>query len=229
MVGADTGQGFIFSVTNSTVRYEIKLDVTTSGVSVDNLVFKPMIRRVEDTDPTWQPYAKTNKELTDDSANKTDLTNIEISGTTNNTGATISSGTFFYKDGNLVKAKSDIASGATLTLNTNYEAVTAGGLNALNSALTKHTFATGVAIPYDTDYIVPSDGYAKIILNDNAVGKYATMDVNGIWRMLSISSPATSIPDGTNTASSLFVRKGMTLRVKGSNASHLTATFYALN
>jgi hypothetical protein len=64
MVGADTGQGFIFSVTNSTVRYEIKLDVTTSGVSVDNLVFKPMIRRVEDTDPTWQPYAKTNRELT---------------------------------------------------------------------------------------------------------------------------------------------------------------------
>ena len=64
MVGADTGQGFIFSVTNSTVRYEIKLDVTSSGVSVNNLVFKPMIRRVEDTDPTWQPYAKTNRELT---------------------------------------------------------------------------------------------------------------------------------------------------------------------
>ena len=111
--------------------------VIKSGQTVSNLVFKPMLRHIEDTDPTWQPYAKTNKELTDDSANKTDLTDINItSGTTNNTGSTIASGTFFYYKDSLVKAKTDIANGATLTLNTNYEKVTAGGLNALNSALT---------------------------------------------------------------------------------------------
>lgn len=69
-------------------------------------------------------------------AAKVDLTNISITGSTNNTGSTIASGTYFYKDGTLVKAIAAIANGATLTLNTNYEIVTAGGLNDLNDALT---------------------------------------------------------------------------------------------
>lgn len=68
-------------------------------------------------------------------AAKVDLTNISITGSTNNTGSTIASGTYFYKDGTLVKAIAAIANGATLTLNTNYEIVTAGGLNDLNNAL----------------------------------------------------------------------------------------------
>lgn len=67
-----------------------------------------------------------------------DLTSIKATGTTNATGSTITSGTFFYLNGTLCKAKSDIASGATFTLNTNYEVVTAGGLNSLNSALEYH-------------------------------------------------------------------------------------------
>ena len=64
-----------------------------------------------------------------------DLTSIKATGTTNATGSTITSGTFFYLNGTLCKAKSDIASGATFTANTNYEVVTAGGLNSLNSAI----------------------------------------------------------------------------------------------
>lgn len=50
---------------NDHVRLQINL-VIRSGATVSNLTFKPMIRRVEDTDPTWQPYAKTNKELTEE-------------------------------------------------------------------------------------------------------------------------------------------------------------------
>ena len=38
----------------------VKRDCTAS-----NLIFKPMVRRIEDTDDTYQPYAMTNKELTD--------------------------------------------------------------------------------------------------------------------------------------------------------------------
>lgn len=40
--------------------------VIKSGVTVDNVTFYPMIRLATDTDPTYQPYAKTNKELTKD-------------------------------------------------------------------------------------------------------------------------------------------------------------------
>ena len=72
-------------------------------------------------------------------AAKVDLTNISITGSTNNTGSTITSGSFFYKNGTLVRAKTDIANNAALTRNTNYEIVTAGGLNALNNALTWKT------------------------------------------------------------------------------------------
>lgn len=64
-----------------------------------------------------------------------DLTSIKAVGSTNATGSTITKGTYFYLNGKLCLAKSDIANGATFTLNTNYEVVTAGGLNSLNSAL----------------------------------------------------------------------------------------------
>lgn len=64
---------------------------------------------------------------------RSDITSI------NQTGATatqsIPSGTYFYLNGVLVRAKTAIASGATFTLNTNYEVVTVGGLNNLNNLL----------------------------------------------------------------------------------------------
>lgn len=47
----------------------------------------------------------------------------------------IASGKYFYLDGALVKAKTAIAIGDTFTEGTNYEAVTAGGLNDLASQI----------------------------------------------------------------------------------------------
>ena len=66
-------------------------------------------------------------EQIDEKAEKTDLTSISESGTT--ASQAISAGTYFYLDGTLVRAKTNIASGATFTLNTNYELVMAGALN----------------------------------------------------------------------------------------------------
>lgn len=62
---------------------------------------------------------------------KTDLTDIFVTGTKNNTGSTISAGTYFYANGQLALCKSAISANADLTLNTNYELVTAGALNKL--------------------------------------------------------------------------------------------------
>ena len=73
---------------------------------------------------------------TANAAKKADLTSVIATGATNATGATITSGTFFYLNGTLVQALADIASGATFTENTNYEVPSAGSLNALKSALT---------------------------------------------------------------------------------------------
>lgn len=64
---------------------------------------------------------------------KTDLTDIFVTGTKNNTGSTISAGTYFYVNGQLALCKQAISANADLTLNTNYELVTAGALNKLAS------------------------------------------------------------------------------------------------
>ncbi len=69
------------------------------------------------------------KEVNAKSAKSADLTPISETGST--ASQAISAGTYFYLDGTLVKAKTAIASGATFTLNTNYEVVTAGALNKI--------------------------------------------------------------------------------------------------
>ena len=60
-VGYDTGDGFTFTVASArNVNVYIRV---WSGYNASNLVFKPMIRRAEITDDTFQPYAPTNREL----------------------------------------------------------------------------------------------------------------------------------------------------------------------
>ena len=74
---------------------------------------------------------------TSSSANKTDLTAIILTGTTNTSGNVISAGTWFYLNGTPCIAKVDIASGATFTEGTNYEEKTIGSaLSELNSNYT---------------------------------------------------------------------------------------------
>ena len=71
--------------------------------------------------------------ITTDEARKVDLTSVIQTGTTSS--QAISAGTYFYLNNVLVRAKVDIANGATFTLNTNYEVVTAGALNELKDAI----------------------------------------------------------------------------------------------
>lgn len=74
------------------------------------------------------------KSALDDKADQTDLASIHATGTTN-TVAYIGPGTYFYLNGTLVMAKTSIPVNATFTDGTNYETVTAGGLNSIISRL----------------------------------------------------------------------------------------------
>lgn len=149
-------------------------------------------------------------------ANKADLTNLDLTGTTNTTGSTISSGTFFYLNGVLVRAKTAIASGATFTLNTNYEVVTVGGLNELASAIyAKNAPASNTVIvnlPNSAQYgyfyfFLPTSarkvGKTVTITNANIVGNstnlaqnitaepYAPTEVGAIYKV-----EASAVPSG---------------------------------
>lgn len=138
----NTAQDPIFNVNNTgakSVWYDTGV-ITDSNIGFAGTSGRPMLFMYNGTCWVFVGWSKDWKSnidnLTATTAKKSDLTDISITGSTNNTGDTITSGTFFYLNGDLVKAKTSIANGATLTLNTNYEIPTAGALNALNSALT---------------------------------------------------------------------------------------------
>ena len=58
----DRGSGASVAKDGNTTSSNVAI-VIKSGVTANNLVFKPMIRRAEITDDTFQPYAPTNREL----------------------------------------------------------------------------------------------------------------------------------------------------------------------
>ena len=66
--------------------------VITIAVSVDNKLFKPMIRLATDSDPTYQPYAKTNVELTQDVSDVLPVVNNAIEITTTESFANLKNG-----------------------------------------------------------------------------------------------------------------------------------------
>ena len=61
----DTGNGVSFTITSAMESSNLYVIIrVNSGQTVSNLTFKPMIRLADDTDSTYQPYAKTNQQLT---------------------------------------------------------------------------------------------------------------------------------------------------------------------
>ena len=67
-LGMDTGDGITLTLDGDYYSNdEVVIGITCiigGSYNAQNLTFKPMIRLAEDTDNTWQPYAMTNKELT---------------------------------------------------------------------------------------------------------------------------------------------------------------------
>ena len=74
----DTGDGVVFNISDipNAEFVDVVMIIVKANVTVNNIVFKPMIRPVG-TDPTYVQYAKTNKELTDDLASLPDLDNVQ--------------------------------------------------------------------------------------------------------------------------------------------------------
>ena len=82
--GVDANKQWVKNLANTSGTDEVLLDYdgyvyvnvgieVTTGAVLSNTTIKPMIRLASDTDSTYQPYAMTNKELTDNKADNTDL------------------------------------------------------------------------------------------------------------------------------------------------------------
>lgn len=78
--GTDRGNGDTFTVDGDDY-YDDRVDLgiliyVYSGKTLDNVTFRPMLRLASDIDNTWQPYAKTNLQLTEDKAEQSYLDNM---------------------------------------------------------------------------------------------------------------------------------------------------------
>ena len=113
------GDGHIHDLTN-TGKCEIAIRIA-SGRTLSNKMFYPMIRLDSDSDPTYQPYAMTNRELTDNKIDASQIAPIENGATASTSYA---QGAYFIHNGKFCKAKTSISSGATFTKGTNYEETT---------------------------------------------------------------------------------------------------------
>ena len=71
----EIGSGAKIHKSGNTARSNIAI-VVRSGVTVNNITFKPMIRPAEITDSTFEPYAPTNRELYEISQTKASLNDI---------------------------------------------------------------------------------------------------------------------------------------------------------
>ena len=140
--------------------------------------------------PVMSLSAKQGNVLDINKAERTDISNIITTGTKNTTGAQIASGTYFYLNGQLVKAKSNIAVNDDYTLNTNYELATVGGvLTELNSKITYYsgTGTTDTAGKID-DIPLPNNVVAVAVYfrNNNGIGFIRKIN-NSSWGIKAVS------------------------------------------
>jgi len=145
-------------------------------------------------------------------ADKTDLAEIQATGSTNTTGSKISAGTLFYLNGTLVRAKQDIASGAAYTLNTNYEAVTVGGqLSRYYAETGDYTVTSGVLRFQGTSPVeLGATVICSIIRNDNGtwnqyVAYPRVLAKNDLAFYFRKASDGSNAPNGTYTLSFLII------------------------
>lgn len=150
---------------------------------------------------------------------KNSVASISITGTTNDTGATIPQGTYFYVSGALCVAKTAIADGSPLNEGTNYEAVTAGGLNALKSITasgkligsiasgkTSGTITLGASVAHLLIFVTGNAGKCAMILA--ATNSSNTVFVAEVHKGASISFTA-----GTGTVTVTIAATGNTINI----------------
>ena len=113
--------------------YNLWISVANGTVATGRY-FYPMLRDARIVDPTYEPYAKTNLQLTNDKAERSDLASLNLTGTKNTTGATITAGTYFYLNGQYCRVTQDILNNADFTENTNYKVTTVHGSLASQNA-----------------------------------------------------------------------------------------------
>lgn len=209
-------------LTGASVRMGLDVESNVT-LPIGGITFKPMIRDARVLDGTFVPFAKTNKQLTDDKAERNDLSTIHATGSTNTTGAQINAGTFFYLNGQFCKALTNIAVNATFTLDTNFK-VDSVGDELTPKAVTVSTEA-GISL------VVKSVAHN----NNSLVGtlRFSGITISNDWVVIgnisahptdTVVAPAVNMASGSPSFVARITNNG-NIAVYGANGSGLTLQF----
>ena len=116
-------------ITQTIVAVKLELGTEQTLAHQENGVW--VLNEIPDYEYEFYRCMTSTADSTDTYANKSlatrqDLTSIQATGTTNTTGAAIPAGAYFYLNGVLHRAKTQIDKNATFTVNTNCEPATVG-------------------------------------------------------------------------------------------------------
>lgn len=162
--------------------------------------------------------------LSDDSegnsASRNDISTLQLTGNTNTSGNTIAAGVYFYLNGSLTKAKTNIVNGDTFVLNTNYELKTINDvLIELNDNSVAKWGYINITSATTMDTLVPGTHNIPrmYIVNNNAVD---TSIPNGVSLLISYGW----YENGTGEAGQMLLSYDtIGLRIRRATASSWTA------
>lgn len=175
----DQGKGVTLTPTleeydSYTWNFQIRI---MSGTTVSNLLFKPMLRLASDADNTYQPYAKTNRQLTEDCV---DWDNFSKLGAVN-----YSPNNFTDKTNRGITF--DVADDGTITVNTESGGATANENVNISFTLKKGTYKlTGcpsggsnttyrLYVAAGSNYFDYGDGVIFTLASDTTVTLYCSV------------------------------------------------------
>lgn len=221
-----------FTVPDPTYTYIPQLYIQ-NNVTLNNVTFKPMIRDARVIDPTFAPFAETNLQLTDDKAERADLSAIHATGSTNTTGTPINAGSFFYLNGQFCKALQYIDNGATFTKNTNYELTNIGKelseqtITAITGSSTSYTIHQNAQ--YSQSYYMKRGGfvYVNILVNVVASESSWTAITNNLPQISGFTTINPPVMKGENATDSVFILlQNNVLYAKGGTVGKLYAVCF---
>ena len=186
----DAGNGVAFDYLNTVTNDNFSiLVIKNTTVNVD---YYPMLRLATDIDPTYQPYAQTNRKLTVNKAENSVIGTVEDGATASHAYAVDDQ--FFY-NGNLMTATSPISQGSAIIV---YP--TSGYNCKLSDSITKQI---GQKVSW-----ADADGYVSRNLFDGIYPNMGNLQYKAIYVGNGTFTMSTSCPMNPSTAANLFFLAG---------------------
>lgn len=206
----DVGGGVTFAAVDasSSSTHTIRI-VIRNNINVSGKTWYPMFRLASDPSDEWQPYAKTNRELTTDKCENSVIAPVE-NGATASKG--YSKGEHFIRDGKFCTVTASISQGETLTEGSNYKARNVGNILEIFSRNTILEVSLNASETKTITFDGNASGYIFSMLTDtNGSIYFFGESANAITPI--VGSGATNVLVTKPTTSSIQIKNNLSWSV----------------